>query len=83
MQGSNNFWKKFAEMYSFLVLKSEDAYLEPYQIPMMELFCKNSKQQNAVDYFCKKLHGRCLIRFLKTLLVKNGLQNIASNSKRI
>lgn len=38
-------------------------YLEPSQTSAMGLFCKNSSQRKAVNYFRKKLYFRWTIRF--------------------
>ena len=43
-----------------LVVTDRVGYLELFQISVVELFCKNSKNNIDFYYFCKKLHHRCL-----------------------
>ena len=44
---------------SFLLDLNSEVYLEPSQTSTVELFCENSRQLKAVNYFRKKLHRTC------------------------
>ena len=48
--------------------RESEAYLEPNQVFTMELFCKNSWELLAVNYFCKKALSKMFDWVLKTSL---------------
>ena len=40
--------------WPYIRQKWQELYLEPNQKSMVEIFCKNSEQLLAVNFFCKK-----------------------------
>ena len=50
-------WNNINFQFKANNISTAEAHSEPSHISEMELFCK---QMKAINYFCKKLHLKCL-----------------------